>query len=400
MREPGKRRVLVVSPWVYHPRCGIGGGVLCFDVLQVMAQDYEFHWLSIDETANDLAAGKVALAEICASVTTIPIVEKGSKAARRLKELVNGTPVEVQRLMEAKLHEKMVDIINNLQIELVWLQFPQTAYLTRYARQAGAHVMMDTQDVCSVSRFRQLTSTSGVDRAKRFIDWIAWGRYELGNYGASSLLLALSPNDLGVLRSFVPHVPAELSQVGTKVRNGRREYGGDTVLFVGNFNHYPNADGFRWMSEEVWPIVHRLAPHLRLQLAGPNCPKPSTANAAMGIESLGFVDNLNALFDSAAASITPYRFGGGIKIKTLEALASGCPVITTSIGAEGLNLVDGREALITNDTEKYANYIVAMCRDLGMAGDIGERGRQHAQINFSHESKREKLIELISRILS
>ena len=292
----------------------------------------------------------------------------------------------------------MVELIKAHQIELVWLQFPQTAYLTKFARQAGVGVMMDTQDVCSVSRFRQMTSTSGLGRMKRFMDWVAWGRYELDNYGASSLLLALSPSDLGVLRSFVPNVPAELSQVGTKVRNAGRKFAGDAVLFVGNFNHYPNADGFRWVAGEVWPIVHRLAPDLRLKLAGPNCPEPSPAEAAMGIESLGFVDDLDALFDSVAVSITPYRFGGGIKIKTLEALASGCPVVTTSIGAEGLDLVNGREALIADDAEQYARHIVAMCRDLTRAEAIGEQGRMHARNSFSYEAKRERLLEIISEI--
>ncbi len=363
-----------------------------------MSQDHEFHWLSLDETANDLAGGKAALAEVCASVTTISSAPGRSKIGRRLKEIARGAPVEVQRLMEAKLHDAMIDLIKAHQIELVWLQFPQTAYLAKFAKQSGVSVMMDTQDVCSVSRFRQMTSTSGLGRGKRLLDWIAWGRYELDNYSASSLLLALSPSDLGVLRSFVPNVPAELSQVGTKVRNTSREYGGDTVLFVGNFNHYPNSDGFRWIANEVWPIVHRLAPELRLKLAGPNCPEPSPAERAMGIEGLGFVDDLDALFDSVAVSITPYRFGGGIKIKTLEALASGCPVVTTSIGAEGLDLVNGREALIADDAEQYASYIVLMCRDLTKATAVAVQGRKHAQARFSYQAKRERLLEIISGI--
>jgi polysaccharide biosynthesis protein PslH len=378
--------LVVVAPWVYHLRCGMGGGVLCFRMLKDLSAHYAIHWISFDVTVNDVEAGKAALREFCASVTTVAVPPRTARWRLRSRQLLGGAPVAAQVMSSPEMAATIGKVVRQTGAVAALFQFPPVA---QYLDAAGAvPTIMDTQDVCMVSMFRKWRKASGFVR--RLIDastWYAWTRYEMRHYAKADLMLALSDTDAGVLRAFLPDVPCAVSPVASEVSSRAQRDAGSYVAMVGNFHHPPNVDGLRWLIDEVWPQVRARAPIAELHVAGPQCPAATQVMEARGIRMLGFVDDVDAFFDGAALSVCPYRFGGGVKIKVLEALARGCPVVTTALGTEGLSVSDGVHLAVANDSQAFAEAIVKLLNDPALASRFGEAGRAHIQTGFSFHNK-------------
>ncbi|MDO9002140.1 MAG: glycosyltransferase family 4 protein [Aquabacterium sp.] len=396
-RTTQRPALVIVAPWVYHLRCGIGGGVLCFRIIQGLAEHYDIHWISFDVTSNDVEEGKRALKEFCASVTTITPSQHGPSWALKARQLLGGAPVGAQRMWSPAMAEAVKLGSTRPGVRAVIFQFP---YVAQYLGAAeGAPTIMDTQDVAIVSTHREWRKAQGW---KKFLakgsTWLSWVKYEFRHYQQADLLLALSETDAGVLRAFMPDTPCVLSPVATRVRSEPRATTGSYVAMVGNFEHPPNEDGLRWLLADVWPKVRQVIPHARLCVAGPSCPKATPELLAQGVEMLGFVDSLDAFLDEAAVSIAPYRFGGGVKIKVLESLASACPVVATTVGAEGLGVTHGRELIIANGAAEFANALIETLSNPPAAAERAERGRAHVEQHFSFRTKIQSLRAIIDAL--
>lgn len=153
------------------------------------------------------------------------------------------------------------------------------------------------------------------------------------------------------------------------------------VIFIGSYAWPPNADAIIWFVEEIWPIVYKHNNNSKLLIIGSDPTEEiKSLTSENGIEVLGFVPETKPYLDSAAISIAPMRYGGGMKGKVNEALAHGVPVITTTIGAQGFNADNGKEMIIEDEPEKFAQSIIDVFNDnekqvkLGLAGQkLNER---------------------------
>jgi glycosyltransferase involved in cell wall biosynthesis len=390
--------VLVVAPWLYHLKCGIGGGVLCFHMLRALSEHCEIHWLSFDHTSNDPEAGKRALGEFCASVSVVPVPGHVGRVRAVVDLVVRGIPRPVQNLASRAMHAEVRAACERAKPDVVLLQFP---FVAQYidAVPAGIPTVMDVQDACIVSRYREWRRADTLREWLRSgLGWIAWFRHEVRMYGRANALLALSETDQGVLDAFVPDVPVLLSPVGTDIPASRREPRGARVVFIGNFGHAPNRDALRWLLEDLWDRIRALHPAAVLQIAGPGCPPQTEASRARGVEMLGFVDDFETFMAEAAVAIVPYRFGGGVKIKALEALARAVPVVATAVGAEGLHVSDGLQMRVADDADAFARAVAESLDDPPTAEQMGRAGRDHVMRRFSWASKTSGVLELIERL--
>lgn len=392
----GPETLLIAAPWPYHPTCGIGGGVLCFRLLERLAEHFTLHFVAFDQLPNDLAAGRAALERLCASVTIIaaPAPVRGWRdRLGQATQVATARPREVRDAASGAMAAAIARLVAETRPLAVLLQFPQMAQYIPAA--AGAPVVMDVQDACMVSRFREWRSTRpAATRAARLAAWIAWSRYELRFYARADALLALSANDLGVLRSFVPGVPCHLSAVAAEPQR-RQAAEGSHVSFLGNFDHAPNRDALAWLLREIWPRVRAAAPDARLQVGGPGIPDWARGHEAAGVVLRGFVEDLDAFYDAALMALVPYRFGGGTKIKALEAMARGCPVVATTIGAEGLGVTPGREALLAEDAAGFAAAVVALLHAPERRRGLAEAALRHVERHFSWDAKVAGLVTIL-----
>ncbi len=159
------------------------------------------------------------------------------------------------------------------------------------------------------------------------------------------------------------------------------------LLFVGGFNHPPNADGLRWFIDDVFGTLRQSLPDLVLHVVGSNMPEEIQVLASETIQIHGFLsdDELSALYTSVRISIVPLRFGAGVKGKVLEALSLGVPVVTTGIGAEGIP--GAEECLsIADDAEAMAAMILDVYGDEAQLQTLSLSGRETIKTCFSSEA--------------
>ena len=201
---------------------------------------------------------------------------------------------------------------------------------------------------------------------------------------ASDLVWFASSTDLDVMGREAPGVPSVVVPTIHRAHEGgppfkEREH----LLFVGNFRHRPNEDGVRFFIREVLPVVRRELPGVELLVVGDAAPQEFSRLSAEGVRLLGHVPDVDPLFARARVFVAPIRFGAGIKGKIGEALAYAIPLVTTTVGAEGMSLRDGEEALIADTAEGFADAVVRLYRDEGLWRRLASNAHAHVERHFS-----------------
>jgi glycosyltransferase involved in cell wall biosynthesis len=168
------------------------------------------------------------------------------------------------------------------------------------------------------------------------------------------------------------------------------------LLFVGGFSHTPNVDAVLYFCREILPLVHKQLRNVKLYIVGNAAPAEIIALGSDNIVVVGYVPNLIPYLQSALVSVVPVRFGSGMKGKIGEAMTYGLPVVTTSIGAEGMNLTDGFDAMIADIPDKFAQKIVALHEN----GDLWESVARHARTHVSREWTPEVVDAQLTTILA
>jgi glycosyltransferase involved in cell wall biosynthesis len=164
------------------------------------------------------------------------------------------------------------------------------------------------------------------------------------------------------------------------------------VLFVGGYQHLPNVDAAVFLGTEVMPLVWRQVPSARLLLVGSK-PTPEVLSLhGRRILVTGYVPDLDPYYALARATVNPIRFGSGLKGKILASMAAGIPVVTTSIGNEGIGLVSGVDGLVADDASSIASHIVALFQNPGQQKAIALGGARTYEDRFGENRARRDLL--------
>lgn len=142
---------------------------------------------------------------------------------------------------------------------------------------------------------------------------------------------------------------------------------------IGNLAYGPNADGLKWFSREIWPLITRKVPQAQLRIVG-NLPEELDGLMKPGYEKLGFLENTGAEFAGWSALVVPLRYGGGTRLKIVEALSKKCPIVSTSIGAHGLDLSHGKDILLADQPQVFASSCIKLLQDADYGKKLAEAG--------------------------
>lgn len=167
----------------------------------------------------------------------------------------------------------------------------------------------------------------------------------------------------------------------------------NAVFHIGAMNWMPNDEGIKWFLEEVWPLLHEKQPALKVFLAGREMPD-WLKNLKLGnVEIVGEVPDAQEFIAAKSISIAPLLSGSGIRVKIIESMALGKPVVSTSIGAEGINYTDGVNILIADTPEEFCDAILSLYLHPDESKKIGANARK--LVNEEHSTK-----NIIDRLVS
>lgn len=173
------------------------------------------------------------------------------------------------------------------------------------------------------------------------------------------------------------------------------------AVFVALMGWAPNADAACWMAHEIWPLVRAHVPDARLLLVGRD-PTPtvrSLADARNSIEVTGAVETVTPYLASAQVALAPLRSGGGSRLKILEALNAGRPVVATSTGAEGLEDLVGNGIIAADKPEDFASAIVDLLVNPAAARKLGARGHDMVEQRYAWPIVLQPLVEFAERAM-
>lgn len=206
--------------------------------------------------------------------------------------------------------------------------------------------------------------------------------------GRIALNVTVSEQDEAVLKRSVPDARVRVVPNGVDLEEFRpASTEGSGVAFVGGTSPYPNLDALDYFCEDILPHLGRAMPDLAVRWIGRASPEQCAAyRDRFGVELTGYVEDVRRAMGGAACHIVPLRIGGGTRLKILNAWAMGKPVVSTSVGCEGLQASDGDNILIRDDPREFAAAVVSVLQDTGLRKRLGARGRETVQRHYSWEA--------------
>jgi glycosyltransferase involved in cell wall biosynthesis len=174
------------------------------------------------------------------------------------------------------------------------------------------------------------------------------------------------------------------------------------LLFVGFMRYGPNIDAVRFLHREIVPILRSACREpFTLSLVGMNPPAwMRDLGREPGIEVTGRVDSVEPYYRRAAIAVCPIRYGGGTRIKILEAMSFGRPVVATTVGAEGIDAEPGRDILIADTPRAFAEACLGLLRDPALRESIGASGRALVERSYAEPVVAAHLHALLDRRLN
>lgn len=170
------------------------------------------------------------------------------------------------------------------------------------------------------------------------------------------------------------------------------------MAFLGNVAYPPNADAIGFFVDHVLPAVQGQIPEATFDVIGPGATSSLVERYAPRVRFRGYVDDLNATLGEYDVLVAPVRFGGGTKLKVLDAMAHRVPLVTTSIGAEGLSVKHGEHVLIAETAEAFVDCIVKIKRDLPLADRLVANAYALVRDNFSWGAIQDHLVSWLSAL--
>jgi glycosyltransferase involved in cell wall biosynthesis len=191
-------------------------------------------------------------------------------------------------------------------------------------------------------------------------------RYERAALRRFDGIVAVSDHDRSLMEAMAPGAPVTVVRTGVDVagfapRPGVRR-GSRTVMFLGSMDWPANIDGVEYFCERIWPRVLAAVPDARFQVVGRNPPPRIVRFAGPSVEIVGGVKSVLPHLHEAAVFVVPLRIGGGTRLKIYEAMAAAVPIVSTTVGAEGLDVRNGQDIVLADDPESFSASIVELLR--------------------------------------
>jgi GT2 family glycosyltransferase/glycosyltransferase involved in cell wall biosynthesis len=376
LREGAPLEIAMVTPYHFWPIEHGGAKRMYHAARELARRGHQVSVVGFVDRDEQRSAAEHLLG-FCAEVRLL--TRRPQREAR-----LTALPSEVIDFDRPELHRELNALIARRDPDVIQVEY---THLAPYGRPwPRAAVCLTEHDVAFVSRYRQMRVAHGL-RAKgdAYLRYLRMFHFEVKSLRRFDAVFTMSNHDAEILRPYLDGVRiSPAGRIGVEELDEPRAPDPATLLFVGHFEHEPNVDAILWFAREVLPLVWATRPDVKVEIAGGDLTREVRALASDARVSVaGFVPDLAALYSRATVSVAPIRIGSGVRVKVLEAFAASVPVVATPMGAEGLDVADGRELALADSPQSFARRVLSMLAAPAETEAMGRRGRQFARDRYS-----------------
>lgn len=375
-------KILLVTPTLPVPNSG--GNTRVYNLIKYIATHHQVTVLSFIKPAEQ--EWLPLLQPLCANLELIPFsgFPVASKWRNRLlgwrQILFSQRPRYVHTFPVEAMRPSLQKLLAQYDFDLVIFE---TLYLVELVNEVdGTPILLGQQNVESdIQKRAYEIAANPIHRWRDKLMWRKLYQFEKRYVQQFSACLAVSERDAALMCQMSPQTEVHIVPNGVDCLHFQpqpaTEREENKLLFFGTLNYGPNVEGLLWFVQEIWTHISTKRPKVILEIMGINPVQEIVALAQhSSIHLVGFVPDVREKLWTTTICVVPLLTGGGTRLKILEALAAGCPVVSTTVGAEGLDLEDGRHLLLGDTAEEFAAQVLTLLDSPAQRHSLGQEGQQ------------------------
>lgn len=341
--------------------------------LSILAMNTTRHW--IDESKRPELYSQLTYFK---SVT----VDNRVKALDAFLNLFKTSSYNIDRFISKEYERELIQLLQEKDFDIIHLEsLFVSPYLPIIRKYSKAKVVMRQHNV-EYKIWERMAQQETSFFKKQYLSFLA-GRlkkHELKYLNSYDLVLPISQNDAATFQELGLKQAQFLLSFGIHLRNltftDFNPLSALSLYHIGAMDWLPNQESVNWFLDKVMPIINQRLPHVKLYLAGRNMPEEYFQKKWENVEVMGEVPDAQKFEKDKSILIVPLQSGGGVRIKIFQAMAMGKAIVTTSIGAEGIDAKDGQELMIADNPEAFAQKIEELIKNPEKIKSMGITARK------------------------
>ena len=407
---PERLKILCVSQMPASPP-RFGAQARMHGLMTELARRHDLSAVMLVDDEFDIEECRRAMQAYCRAVELVPNPYGRDGLAKRmlqLRSLVSTRSFERLRVTVPAMQHALDRVLRATRFDVVNLEFTFLGRCDLRQAPPGERppaLIVDSHNI-DYDLARQYARAGGnlVRRLYAAANWRKLRREELGTYRDADGVYLCSGADeqrlleqVSMARTVVIPNAADVAYYQPRPTDPAPD--GRTVVFFGLLSYQPNVDGVIHFVQDIWPRIAAANPQARCKIIGGSPPPSLTELAGPRIEFTGFVPDLRPHLAEAAVVVVPLRLGGGTRLKIVEAMAMGKAIVSTTLGAEGIEAAPGRDLLIEDQPEAFANAVNRLLAEPGVAARIGQSARQLAERRYAWSAAAQTLERFYRQVL-
>lgn len=390
-------KILFLSRWFPYP-ANNGSKLRIYNLLRGLGQHHDVTLLSFaDQPEVSLEAPEIR--SICREVHVVPWREFNPHSWRARLAFLSLKPRSVVDTFSPEMAQKIIGLLSGQTFDLIIAsQLPMAAYHPYFG-----NIPALFEEVELGLSYGDAHDPSGgwKRRLRHSLTWFKLRRYFSQLLGAFQACTVVSEQERQLLKKIFPAHKKEIVVIPNcvnlkdyeKIRVERKP---DQLVFTGSFRYHANYEAMVWFVRDVFPKILAKLPQTQLVITGDHAglPLPSSQNVTLA----GYVDDIGALIASSTVSLAPLWSGGGTRLKILEAMGIGTPVVATSKGAEGLDARHGEHLFLADSPESFAEDVIHLLQDQGLREQISSNARRLVGEYYDWMGVMPRLLSLLERV--
>lgn len=367
---------------------------MVFNTIKHLSKRHQIFLLSIIQEGQQKYVP--FLNDYCVSVETVLKDISFSKKGLFLN-LFSPIPYNMVRYHSKEMEEKLKEIISKHQFDLMQIEH---LHMAQYAKFAGRiPVILRQHNVESVMMERYYRFASNLlERIYAYFQWRKFLRYEKKMCLTFDLVITLSKVDEGYIKILSPQINTEVVSCGVDFEYFNSPFlprEKDKIIYVGGLYFRPAFEAISYFLTNIWPRIKENSPGVKFYILG-NCPTEKYKKIK-NIPDVIFLDPLEDVRPHMATStllVVPYRIASGVRLKILESMAMKLPIVSTSIGCEGIDVTNGEHILIADSPERFVEKVITLLKNDNLRTDLAEKARSLVLDKYTWEGAAQQLDQI------